>query len=193
MLQKKNGIGTKMWNLIEKMVRAVFGLIFRLFRIDFSEEQWESLMQFVKFGLVGVFNTVFSYSINALMILLCQRLGILVEGKNYIYLANAVAWVVSVFASFLLNRKFVFELKEGQERSFLRSLLKCYASYFTTGIVLNSLLLKLWVDICGISEFVAPVINLVASIPINFVLNKLWAFKSSDKKNFSNKERYGKL
>ena len=28
-----------------------------------------------------------------------------------------------------------------------------------------------------VSEFVAPIINLLISVPINFVINKFWAFR----------------
>ncbi len=173
-----SNISSKLWNLIEMLVRAVFGFIFKIFKIEFSEKQWQSLFQFVKFGLVGVFNTVFSYAINIGCIMIFRQTAMDADMRKYV--ANAIAFVISVFASFLLNRKFVFELEEGQSRSFGKALLKCYASYFTTGIVLNSFLLFLWVNICGISELIAPLINLIASIPINFILNKLWAFKAEN-------------
>ncbi|MEG2931919.1 MAG: GtrA family protein [Ruthenibacterium sp.] len=29
----------------------------------------------------------------------------------------------------------------------------------------------------GVSEWIAPVINLVITIPLNFILNKFWTFK----------------
>ena len=55
---------TGLWNILERIVRAVFEFVFRIFKIDLTEEQWDSLMQFVRFGLVGVWNTIFSYAIN---------------------------------------------------------------------------------------------------------------------------------
>ena len=59
----------------------------------------------------------------------------------------------------------------------VESTIKTYISYSFTGLFLNSILLILWVKICGISEFIAPVINLVVSVPLNFMINKFWAFK----------------
>jgi len=38
-------------------------------------------------------------------------------------------------------------------------------------------LLYLWVDIVGISNIIAPLINIIMIIPLNFLLNKLWVFK----------------
>ena len=70
----------------------------------------------------------------------------------------------------------MFKLKDGEERSIWRALLKTYVSYGVTGIVLNNILLFLWVDTLGIHKMVAPIINLVINIPINFFMNKLWAF-----------------
>lgn len=30
----------------------------------------------------------------------------------------------------------------------------------------------------GISKFIAPLINLIISVPVNFIMNKMWAFKT---------------
>ena len=72
----------------------------------------------------------------------------------------------------------VFTVEEGQSRCLWKALLKTYVSYSFTGLFLNSVLLVLWVRYLGISEFVAPVINLMISVPINFIINKFWAFRS---------------
>lgn len=173
-----NNIGEKLWNIIESMVRAVFGFVFRLFHIKFTDEQWDSLLQFVKFGLVGVWNTVFSYAINVSCLLIFNKYHMLEAYDLDIIVANTIAFVISVFVSFLLNSKFVFTLEEGQGRSFFRALLKSYLSYGFTGIILNNILSMLWVNVFGISKFIAPLINLIISIPINFLMNKLWAFRA---------------
>lgn len=182
-----NEISTKLWNMIEAIVRAVFGLIFKICKIDFSEEQWESLMQFVKFGLVGVWNTVFSYAINLICLLSFRKAGILqfeiFGAPTAVYVANIIAFIISVFVSFLLNNRFVFTLEEGQSRNFGKALFKSYLSYGFTGIILNNVLAIVWVGLCGISELVAPLISLIIAIPINFFMNKLWAFKSESGKN----------
>ena len=68
-------------------------------------------------------------------------------------------------------------LKEGQQRSMWKALLKTYVSYSFTGLFLCTALLVLWVQVLHISEFVAPLINLVVSVPVNFLINKFWAFK----------------
>lgn len=72
----------------------------------------------------------------------------------------------------------VFTLKEGKSRSIWKTLLKAYIAYGFTGIFLNNILSWLWVSKMGISKYIAPLINLIISIPLNFVINKLWTFKS---------------
>ena len=91
--------------------------------------------------------------------------------------AQGVAFVLSVLWSFYWNQKTVFVLKEGQQRSMWKALLKTYVSYSFTGLFLCTALLVLWVQVLHISEFVAPLINLVVSVPVNFLINKFWAFK----------------
>lgn len=38
-----------------------------------------------------------------------------------------------------------------------------------------------WVQICYVSEWIAPIINLLVSVPLNFLINKFWAFKKEEK------------
>ncbi len=71
----------------------------------------------------------------------------------------------------------VFCLGEGEHRSLLKSLLKTYVSYAFTGLFLSSILLIFWVRVLHISEFIAPIINLCVSVPLNFLINKFRVFK----------------
>mgnify|MGYP002704035864 CR=1 FL=1 len=109
-----------------------------------------------------------------------QKMGILSTADLDMYVANIIAFVISVFVSFMLNSRFVFTLEEGQNRSFWKSLLKSYLSYGFTGIILNNILAYVWVVMLGIPKLVAPLISLVIAIPINFLMNKLWAFKTEN-------------
>ena len=97
-----------------------------------------------------------------------------------VWIATAIGFLISVFVSFLLNSRFVFKLEEGKSRSFGKALLKTYLSYGVTGIVLNPVLNTVWVSVCHISDRIAPLISLVIAIPINFLMNKLWAFKAEE-------------
>lgn len=132
-----------------------------------------SLVQFIKFGIVGVSNTLVSYVINILVLFAMKPMNV-----SWDYFAgNIVAFILSVLWSFYWNNKYVFTLEEGQSRSIGKALLKTYITYGFTGIILNNILSWIWVSALGVSKFIAPIINLLVSVPINFFMNKLWAFK----------------
>ena len=90
-------------------------------------------------------------------------------------LANVLGWIVSVFNSFIWNNKFVFQNK-GSKQNIGYRLLKTYGAYGIT-LLLSSALLVVQVEYLGVSEFIAPIINLFVTTPINFMLNKFWAFR----------------
>lgn len=167
-----------LWRIVEGTASIVLK---KIFRISFSESQWEGLMQFVKFGIVGLSNTVISYVIYVAALLLFQENGWLV---NVDYLvAQVIAFVLSVLWSFYWNNKYVFKQDEDEERNILQALLKTYISYAFTGLFLNSVLSWIWVEIVHIPKLFAPIINLLISVPLNYVMNKFWAFgKKNEKK-----------
>jgi putative flippase GtrA len=130
-----------------------------------------TLWQFIKFGIVGFSNTLISYVIYSILVYF---------GVDYL-IGNIVGFIVSVLNSFYWNNKYVFKNNAENKISVLKVLIKVFVSYGFTGLILNSILLVIWVDIIGISEYLAPVLNLIITIPINFLLNKLWAFKGESK------------
>ena len=161
---------TKAWDIIEKLIEFI---IFKLLKMRISEEKWNAFLQFVKFGRVGVSNTVISYLIYVVVLKFCEKFG-LIPQSDYI-LAQIISFFLSVLWSFYWNRKFVFQADDNT--SFIKSLLKTYMSYAFTGIFLSNILLIIWIKYMGISKIIAPIFNLVISVPINFILNKFWAFK----------------
>ncbi len=133
----------------------------------------QKFIQFIKFGIVGLSNTIISYVIYVVSLLIMQKYQML--PKTDYLVAQFFGFVLSVLWSFYWNRRFVF--KEGAEKvSWPVALLKTYASYAFTGILLNSILSFLWVEYLHIPKLIAPVINLLVSVPLNFILNKFWAF-----------------
>lgn len=152
-------------------------------------------IQFVKFGLVGVSNTIVYYIIYALTYMICD---------NY-YAANIVGWFISVINAYLWQNIFVFkEDASAQKRVWWKVLLKTYAAYAFTGLVINNVMLMLWLDVIDISRFcvsitqwlsvngivmeaekfagyIAPFLNMAVTIPLNFIINKFWAYKQNKK------------
>lgn len=66
--------------------------------------------------------------------------------------------------------------KKRNWKTVLSELLRSYLSYGFTGLILSEILLYVWVDKIGISEYVAPIINMIICLPVNFILNKFWTF-----------------
>lgn len=63
-------------------------------------------------------------------------------------------------------------VQDGEKRDIGGTLVKTYLSYGFIGIILNNILPWLWIGVFGISKYVAPLINLIISVPLNFIINK---------------------
>lgn len=135
---------------------------------DLKEKKiYSTLIQFIKFGIVGISNTLISYCTYAMLVWL---------GVNFL-LSNLIGFVVSVLNSFYWNSRYVFDLNNADTKQKLKALIKTFISYAGTGLVLSSAMLILWIDIVQLSKYIAPIINLIITVPVNFVVNKVWAFK----------------
>ena len=84
--------------------------------------------------------------------------------------------ILSIANAFFWNDKFVFTGNANDWRSKLKRLGKTYVSYGGTSILSNVLL---WIEVAffSVSKSIAPIVNLLVTIPLNFVINKLWTFK----------------
>ena len=122
------------------------------------------LKQFIKFGFVGISNTVISY--------VTYLIGIKL-GMHYL-VASILGFFLSVVNAYYWNSRYVFYSKEvgiSQWRVFLRTV----CSYAGTGLVFSNVLLIILIDGLYVWEWLAPLIVNAINIPINFLLNKFWA------------------
>lgn len=159
---------------MDEALRRMCIRVCKVFKAEVSDVFVNNLMQFVKFGIVGISNTVISYVLNVAALILLRPFRV-----NWDYIVgNLVAFALSVLWSFYWNNRYVFTLEEGENRSLLRALLKTYISYGFTGVILNNIMSWIWISIAGVSKYIAPMINLFVSVPLNFAINKLWAFKT---------------
>lgn len=126
-----------------------------------------ALLQFIKFGIVGVSNTLISLAVYYIFLWI---------NKDLYLLGNVAGWVVSVANAFYWNNKYVFADDRTGVWSMITKLCKTYLSYGAT-FLLSTFLLYLEVDIWGWSSAISPLINLLITIPLNFLLNKFWAFQ----------------
>ena len=159
---------------IKKIFDDIFIFFVRIFykiiHKELTKENEKSWIQFLNFCIVGVSN----FLVNYIVFIVCIR----VFGMVY-HLANVFAFIISVFNAFFWNDRYVFKGNKNLADKAKR-LLKTYISYALTGLLLIEVLLFIELDVCHISEFIAPVINLFITTPINFLLNKFWAFKKKE-------------
>ena len=87
------------------VVRKVVGGLFKVVKKPYTDAVHEGLMQFVKFGIVGVSNTVLAYVLYAVTLLGIQKAGILPK-VDYL-VAQVIAFVLSVLWSFYWNNKMI--------------------------------------------------------------------------------------
>ncbi len=156
----------------------------------------KSLVQFIKFGIVGISNTLISQLIYMFFVWL---------GAHYL-VASVIGFIVSVLNAFFWQNRVVFkEDKDKEHRVWWQVLLKTYAAYAFTGLLLNNLLLIMWIDLIKIEQFtppltgfinglginiynydlavdLAPILNIFVNVPINFVINKFWAYRQKGEK-----------
>lgn len=137
-----------------------------------KREKLGALIQFIKFGMVGGFNTVLTYVIVNVMFY--------VWGINE-QIGNLTAFIITVFISYMVNSRFVFNETAG-DQSFLKGLVKVYISYSITGLFITGALLYIEKNFLAIPLYIGSFANIFITIPINFVLNKFWAYRSKDDK-----------
>lgn len=134
----------------------------------------ENCKQFLIFGLVGLSNTIISYLIYSITLIVLRKVEIF-PTTDYL-IAQLSMFILSVLWSFYWNNKMVFARKS--KRNILISLLKTYISYAFVSLFLSGLLLTFWINILNISEFIAPIFNLIITVPLNFIIQKYWVYRS---------------
>ena len=133
-----------------------------------------TLRQFVRFGLVGVTNTLISYAIYVAVLQ-----GFKLAGVNCAYdyiVASVTAFVLSVLWSYVLNSAFVFRKKRSL-LTVLAEIAKSYITYGLSGLVIANVILYALVDGLGISAYISFFFVLIVTVPLNFVMNKFWTYR----------------
>lgn len=168
------------------MKRKLQALLARL-----EGSRFRPLVQFVKFGLVGVSNTLISYGIQMLCYYVLFRdiafsgitgtlnaAGVTATGEQVrVVITTALAFFISVTNSFALNNHYVFRQEGGATTAaqLIRKYLRTVACYALTGLLLSPAL-KLWMGGFGIPFWATSLLTLIVTVPLNFLLNKFWAF-----------------
>ena len=122
----------------------------------------ELFCQFLKFGLVGISNTLLALAIYYAWLFLTE---------SYMQ-ANFIAWVLSVLNAFYWNNRYVFK----NDQVWKMALFKTYMSYGLS-LLVSMVLLYIQIVKLGVSDTIAPLVTLLVTVPMNFLLNKFWTFR----------------
>ncbi|WP_353958354.1 GtrA family protein [Klebsiella pneumoniae] len=119
------------------------------------------LWQLMKYGLVGIVNTL----ITAVVIFLLMHLGL------GIYLSNAMGYVVGIVFSLIANTIFPFTQPVSINR-LIKFLCVCFICY-----VANIIVIKIFFVFMPEKIYSAQILGMFTYTITGFILNKFWAMK----------------
>ncbi len=121
-------------------------------------------LQLVRFGLVGGVGFVVNLAVYTLFV---HSVGVDYRA------ASVVAWLVAVLNNFVLNRHWTFDARGG--RAGFQAIRFLVVSLVAE--VVSLALLTLFVQGAGFAKVPAQALAVGASMPLNFLGNKLWSFR----------------
>lgn len=121
------------------------------------------LIQFVKFGIVGVSNTLLTLAVYTLLLK--------VFGVWYLA-ASAIGFVVGAINGFLLNRRWTFRDHVGDALTPVR-----WGIVQTCGLAINEGLLFVFVHDASLDKLVAQVCATAVVTVTTFFVNRAWTFR----------------
>jgi putative flippase GtrA len=121
------------------------------------------LVQFVKFGIVGVSNTLLTFFVYTLLL---KAFGV------WYLAASAIGFVVGAINGFLLNRRWTFKEHVGDALTPVR-----WAIVQGSGLALNEGLLYLFVDRAGLDKLIAQACSIALVTVSTFFANRAWTFR----------------
>ena len=147
-------------------MKQTFKSILQKYKESKKEDRKDLIVQFLKFGIVGVSNTIVAWAVYYLFLLIDERLYMV---------GTIIGGILSIANAFFWNDRYVFKGGEQNWKSRLKRLGKTYISYGGTS-ALSIVLLWLEVELFGVSKAIAPIVNLIITTPLNFLINKFWTF-----------------
>lgn len=132
--------------------------------MEANNKQKEFIYQAMKFGIVGIINTLLTLFI----IWICLRLFHWSDTVS-----NVLGYIFGVINSFIWNRKWTFSYKGRLSTSFIKFIVVFLVSFIVQFGVLQLLLKYLHTD-----NYYCHLLAMVVYSVINFVLNKIFTFKN---------------
>jgi putative flippase GtrA len=124
---------------------------------------WHVLVQFVKFGLVGVSNTLIAFAVYTVLLK--------VFGVWYIA-ASGIGFAVGAVNGFLLNRRWTFREHVGDSLTPVR-----WGVVQSCGLGCNLALVYLFVHGLGMDELLGQIPATAIVTVLTFIVNRAWTFR----------------
>lgn len=124
---------------------------------------YNKFLQFMKFGIVGLSNTIITLGIYYLFIYL---------ELNYM-IANIIGYFLGSINGYIWSKGWVFKEAKATVKS---SAFKYYMVYGSS-LLISISAMYLFVKVLGISDKIAPLLTLCITVPYNFIFQKIWAFR----------------
>jgi putative flippase GtrA len=121
------------------------------------------LVQFVKFGIVGVSNTLLTLVVYTLLL---KVLGV------WYLAASAIGFVVGAINGFLLNRRWTFREHVGDSLTPVR-----WGVVQTCGLAIDEVLLYVFVHDAQLDKLIAQVCATAVVTVSTFFANRAWTFR----------------
>lgn len=136
------------------------------------------IKKFIKFGLVGVLNTVVDFAIFQLVYrLLCAAGGLPPDGlDNPTWItaaAQAVAFAAATLHSFVWNKLWTFEKRSKVTKKEAGRYIATQVGYY----VISLLLVRGVAALFHVPDTVAKLPATCCMIPYNYLMNKFWVFR----------------
>jgi len=129
--------------------------------MTFLHKLFNKYERFIKFGIVGVINTVISLAVYNVFLLF---------GLYYL-VANAIGYLAGIFNGYVLSSKYVFKAKMDTKKG-SKFILTYISSFF-----IGSVILFLLVEYLKVPKAIAPIFVTIFNLIYNYLINKIWTFK----------------
>ncbi len=160
--------------------------------IQQKPQKGKSLLQLIKFAIVGASNTLVDMIVNTVLTFL---LNLVTGGGWIVYFSKAVGYCCGILNSYFLNSRWTFREEHRRDRREKMSFVAVNIAVLLISFVLiyvfkNLLHLNDWWEGLALPEWLKRIVagdlfcSLVSTcicIPVNFVLNKLFVFKGGKK------------
>ena len=131
--------------------------------------------QFLRFCCVGIVNTAVDYAVFWLSNRLLGE-SFLLGDKNYL-IAQLLGFAAGTLNAYFMNGSFVFRNGQRKRNRGSDRLVRSYIGYGFT-FAMSEVLLWLLVSKAGVDKYIAKILILCVTVPLNFVINRFWIFKN---------------